>query len=36
MAVNKYNLAFRERIITDYKKEVKQKEIATKYSINNC
>ena len=34
MAGNKYNLAFRERIVTDYKKGVKQKEIATKYSIN--
>ena len=34
MAGNKYNLAFRERIVKDYKKGVKQKEIATKYSIN--
>ena len=33
MAVNKYNLAFQERIIKDYKKGVKQKEIATKSSI---
>ena len=34
MAGNKYNLAFRERIVKDYMKGVKQKEIATKYSIN--
>ena len=34
MAGNKCNLAFRELIIKDYKKGVKQKEIATKYSIN--
>ena len=34
MAGNKYNLAFRERILKDYMKGVKQKEIATKYSIN--
>ena len=35
MAGNKHNFASRERIIKDYKKAVKQKEIATKYSINN-
>ena len=35
MAGNKYNLTFRIRIIKDYKKGVKRKEIATKYSINN-
>ena len=34
MTGNKYNLAFQERIIKDCKKGVKQKEIATKYSIN--
>ena len=34
MVGNKYNLAFQERIIKDYRKGVKQKEIATKYSIN--
>ena len=32
MAGNKYNLGFRERIKKDYE-GVKQKEIATKYSI---
>ena len=31
---NKYNLAFQEHVIKDYKKGVKQKEIATKYPIN--
>ena len=31
MAGNKFNLAFQERIIKDYKKGVKQKEIATKH-----
>ena len=34
MAGNKYNLAFLERIIKDYKKGVKQKEISTKYPTN--
>ena len=34
MAGNNYKSGFRERIIIDYKKGVKQKEIATKYSIN--
>ena len=34
MAGNKYNLAFQECIIKNYKKGVKQKEIVTKCSIN--
>ena len=36
MAGSKYNLASRKRIIKDYKKGVKQKEIVTKCSINMC